>query len=83
MRARGAISPRQRDREWPHQVALRADQVSGDQYHVVHGFCRGLSIAPRGRSFRRDDVDYVVFCFGELAHANLFRAKFKGERFDP
>jgi hypothetical protein len=41
---------------------------------------RGLSVAPRARSFRRGDVDYVVFCFGELAHANLFRTRFKGER---
>ena len=32
---------------------------------------------------RHDDVDYQVFCFAELAHANLFRAKFKGERFSP
>jgi hypothetical protein len=82
MRARGAVSPSRRDREWPHQVALPADQVSGHQYQVVHEFCRDLSVAPRGHSFRRGDVDYVVFCFAELAHANMFRARFKGERFN-
>jgi hypothetical protein len=80
MRARGAVTPRHRAREWPHQVAIPADQLLGDQYHVVHEFCCGLSVAPRGHSFRRGDVDYVVFCFGGLAHANLFRARFKGER---
>jgi hypothetical protein len=80
MRARGAVSPRRLEREWPHHVAIRADQLLGEQYHVVHEFCRDLSVAPRGRSFRRGDIDYVVFCFGQLAHANLFRARFKGER---
>jgi hypothetical protein len=58
---------------------MPADQLLGAHYHVVHEFCRDLSIAPRGYSFRRGDVDYVVFCFVELAHANLFRARFKGE----
>jgi hypothetical protein len=82
MRARGAISPRQLEREWPHQVAIRAEQLLGEHYKAVYDFCRGLSVAPRQHSFRRDDVDYVVFCFGELAHANLFRARFEGERFD-
>jgi hypothetical protein len=67
MRARGAVSPRCREREWPHQVAIRADQLLGAQYQVVHEFCRGLSVAPRGHSFRQGDVDYVVFCFAELA----------------
>jgi hypothetical protein len=83
MKARGAVSPRRFEREWPHQVAIRGERLLGDQYHVVHEFCRGLSVAPRGHSFRRGDVDYVVFCFGELAHANLFRARFKGERLEP
>jgi hypothetical protein len=58
------------------------DHLLGNEYDRVHAFCRGLSLGPRGRSFRRDDVDYVVFCFGELARANLFRARFKGERFE-
>jgi hypothetical protein len=80
MRARGAVSPRRLEREWPHQVAIRADQLLGERYHVVHEFCRCLSVAPRGLSFRRGDIDYVVFCFAQLAHANLFRARFKGER---
>jgi hypothetical protein len=74
MRARGAVSPRRLEREWPHQVAIRADQLLGAQYHVVHEFCRDLSVAPRGHTIRRGDVDYVVFWVGELAHANLFRA---------
>jgi hypothetical protein len=42
-----------------------------------------LSVAPPGHSFRRGDVDYVLFSFGALARANLFRARPKGEHFDP
>jgi hypothetical protein len=41
MRRRGEVSPRRLSREWPRQVAIRADQLLGDQ------FCRGLSVAAR------------------------------------
>lgn len=63
----------------PHQVALRADQVTGSNYDVVYGFCRDLSLCPRGHSVQRDGIGYVVFCFADPAHADLFRAKFDGE----
>jgi hypothetical protein len=46
-------------------------------------FCRGQSFCPRGHSFRRDDRDYVAFCFADAAHAELFRKRFGGEPFDP
>jgi len=32
---------------------------------------------------RRDDVTYSVFCFADVAHAELFCERFGGERFDP
>ena len=36
MRRRGELNLRHRNREWPHQVAIRADQLPADQYHLVH-----------------------------------------------
>jgi len=31
------------DRNYPHQVALRADQTTGKNFDLAHEFCRGLS----------------------------------------
>jgi hypothetical protein len=52
----------------------------GKGYDVVHRFAGTLSVAPRSYGFRRDDVDYVVFCFKEPGDAELFRGRFDGER---
>lgn len=82
-RRKGELSAARVDRAWPHQVALPVDRVTGEHYHVVHEFCRGLTLCSRGHTVRRDGVEYQVFCFSELGHANLFRAQFKGERFNP
>jgi hypothetical protein len=82
-RRKGELSAAGIDRGWPHQVALPADQVTGAKFDIVHGFCKGLSLCERGHCVRRDNVGYVVFCFADPAHAELFRARFNGERFDP
>jgi hypothetical protein len=82
-RRKGELSSRKIDRDWPYQVAVRADQVAGENYLIKHEFCRVLSLAPRGHSVRRRDADYVVFCFAERVHAELFRERFGGEHFDP
>ena len=71
------------DRQWPHQVVLPAEHVRGSEYVTKHEFCRDLSQCPRGHSFFRDDQQYVVFCFGEWTHAELFRHRFGGEFIDP
>jgi hypothetical protein len=80
---KGELSPTGIDRGWPYQVALPADRVTGANYKIVHEFCRDLSLCERGHSVRRGDVGHVVFCFADPAHAEIFRAKFNGERFDP
>src|SRR5262252_9143968 len=46
---KGELSPAAVDRGWPHQVALRSDQVMRD-FHVIDGFCRQLSLCARGHS---------------------------------
>jgi hypothetical protein len=79
----GELTSRMIDRDWPHQVALRAERVVGENYRIAHDFCRDLSLAPRGRTVRGESGDYVVFCVSDPAHADLFRERFDGVRFDP
>jgi hypothetical protein len=82
-RRKGELTANRVDREWPYQVALHADQVAGKNYSVTHDFCRDLSVCPRGHSVLRGNVTYIVFCFADAEHAELFRERFNGERFDP
>ena len=82
-RRKGEITSRRIDRDWPHQVALRAEQVKGENYRITHDFCRDLSLAPRGHTVRWGSGDYIVFCFADPAHADRFRERFGGEHFDP
>jgi hypothetical protein len=82
-RRKGEFSAVAVDRAYPHQIALRADLCSGGNYELVQEFCKDLSLAPRGHSVRREDVDYVVFCFADKEHASRFRDRFAGEPFDP
>jgi len=80
MPRKGEISLGRVKREWPHHVAILADKIMGKGYDEAHGFADTLSVGPRTYSLRRDDVDYVVFCFKEEARADLFAARFDGER---
>lgn len=48
-----------------------------------HAYCKDLSLCQRGHFFRRDGSDWVVFCFAEKAHADMFKTEFSGEDFDP
>jgi hypothetical protein len=80
MRRKGEISLGRVKREWPHHVAIPADKVVGKGYDFVHRFANTLSVAPRSYGFRGDDDDYVVFCFSDAVHADLFMERFEGER---
>jgi hypothetical protein len=80
---KGELTAGRIDREWPHQIAVPAEQLLGKNYAIVEEFCRTLSLCPRGHSVIRDDVSYRVFCFADAAHATLFRERFGGEPFDP
>ena len=82
-RRKGELTGAGIDRGYPHQVAVAATLCAGRNYRTIHAFCETLSLAPRGHTVRRDDVDYLVFCFAEKGHADLFAAHFGGEKFNP
>jgi hypothetical protein len=82
-RRKGELTASGIDRGWPYQVALPADQVSGNKYALIDWFCRELSLCPRGHTVYRNDITYRVFCFADPAHAALFRERFSGELFNP
>jgi hypothetical protein len=82
---KGELSKQAIDRDWPHQVALPASLVAGRNHAIIHVFCRDevLSLCQRHHSFRRHDVDYVVYCFSTREDAERFQARFGGEFMDP
>jgi hypothetical protein len=82
-RRKGEITSRRINCDWPHQVALRAEQVKGENYRITHDFCGDLSLAPRGHTVRWGSGNHIVFCFADPAHADRFRERFGGEHFDP
>ena len=64
----------------PSGPGADTDRHASQGNDFVHRFANTLSVAPRSYGFRRDDDDYVVFCFSEAVHADLFMERFEGER---
>jgi hypothetical protein len=81
----GELSKAMIDRRWPHQLALPAFRRGGGNYVTIRLFCEEhrLSLCTRGHSFRRDDIDHIVFCLADRAHAEQFQARFGGEFIEP
>ena len=68
-------------REWPHHVVLSAHKVRGlENSELVRGFPDGLSVRPLTYSLRREERDFVVFCFAKPEDADTFCEQFGGER---
>jgi hypothetical protein len=77
---KGEIGRTQLARWWPHHVALPAKAVRGvANSEYVRGFAGTLSCAPRAYSLRRDDRDFVVFCFKAAEDAQAFAERFNGD----
>ena len=80
---KGELSKGAIDSQWPHQVALRADQSSGSNWTTIREFRKELSLCSRGHPFYRDRIDFNVYCFAGRNHAELFCMRFEGELIDP
>jgi hypothetical protein len=80
---KGELTKSRLNREWPHQVALRADFVAGANLPIIGKFKDELNGCPRGHSVMHKDIDYVVFCFAEKEQADRFSERFGGEPFNP
>jgi hypothetical protein len=78
-RARGPLSRTLVNREYPHQVLVRAENVGGKMLDKVTDFHVKLGIPTKSRSIRKDDACYSLYCFADRKHAELFRVMFGGE----
>jgi hypothetical protein len=83
MTRRSELSPARIDREWPHQIVLKADDCVGENNTAIRTFCADLSLCRLGHSYVENDAWMRVFCFAEKAHAEKFQAQFGGAWFDP
>jgi hypothetical protein len=78
MRYKGQVTPRQVDRDYPHQVEIAIPEGGlGTRLNAMHDFCRGADFKTRGIGLKRLETgrDGVRFCFKapELADAFLVR----------
>ena len=84
-RRKGEITARMNERDFPHivELALPSDGF-GRALDAVHDFHRLRGIQSRdGRRQRRDEQEYVRWCFASVIDADDFAQQFGGTRIQP
>ena len=71
------------DRGWPYQVAVPATQCMGSHGRFMDAFCLDLSMCEQHHNVFHEDKWWIVYCFVDAEHAEKFRMRLGGERFDP
>lgn len=67
------------EREFPYQVAFpNARRAVSRDDRLIQMFCDHRNVAARHHTVRRDDKDFMVYCFADPHHAASFRAAFDG-----
>lgn len=71
------------DRQWPHQLALRKELCTGQNYERPRAFCSDLRVYSLHPTVMEGDQHYLVFCFAEPEDAIQFKEAFNGIPFYP
>jgi hypothetical protein len=81
---KGELSESQILRKWPHHVALPAEALRGAANSMpMYALAKELAGGPPPCHLRREERDYVVFCFARAEDAQAFAERFGGERLAP
>lgn len=82
MRRKGELSPACVDSGWPHQVAMRGDDLRA-RFDEIQSAKTELGACARGHTVRHKDEDWIVTCFATPEAAATFRQRFGGVPFNP
>jgi hypothetical protein len=74
---REGSSPAWAETRYPDSSGIRWALVSVAKYAPGEG-----RLCTRGHTVLRDGITYTAFCFDDPSHADLFRERLRGERFD-